>query len=190
MVNGLFVFVLFVAGNVLLTNGFGALDLQRNKNNIWFSLLNSVCMGLIMIVCSILYNLVYIHILDPFNLEKLGILIIVALSGLFNFIVLEIIKAANKEMYYYYDSTYSFVINLGVIIGILFTINPELTVLETLAYSGFTALCYVATTMLFTFVYGRLHNQKISRLVRPVPITILTMAVLAMIIYAVSTAIL
>lgn len=190
MVNGLFVFAILVLSNVLLTRGFGALDLQRNKNNIWFTLLNSVLMGVVIIVCSILYKVVYTHLLDPYNLEKVGVLIVVLFAGIFNFIVLEIIKASSKEMYYYYDTTYSFIINLGVTIGVLFTIDPSLSILETLAYSGFTAIGYILTTMMFAFVYKRLHNKKISRLVRPVPITILTMAVLAMIIYAISVSVL
>ena len=189
MINGLFIFILLVISNVLLTNGFGALDLQRNKNSVAFTLLNSVFVGVILVVCAVIYNVLYTYVLDPYNLEKLGILIIVLLSGLFNFVVLAIVKAASKEMYYYYDTTYSFVINLGITIGMLFTLNPALNIIETLAYSGFTAIAFILTTMLFAFVYKRLHNKKVSRLVRPVPITILTMAVLAMIIYAVSISI-
>ena len=190
MVNGFFIFAILVLGNVLITKGFGALDLQRNKNNIWFTLLNGFFVSVTIIVCAILYNIVYTYVLDPYNLEKVGILIIVLFAGIFNFVVLEIIKASNKEMYYYYDTTYSFIINLGITIGALLTIDPLLSVLETLIYSGFTALAYLSITMLFAFVYKRLHNKKISRLVRPVPITILTMAVLAMIIYAISISVL
>lgn len=189
MINGLFVFSLLVLSNVLLTNGFGALGLQRNKSNMLFALLNSFCMGLIIIACSVLYNVIYTYILDPYNLERLGILVVILLAGIFNFIVLEIIKASNKEMYYYYDTTYSFVINLGLTIGIVFTIEPMLDILETLAYAGFSAVAYIVVTMMFAFVYKRLHNKRISRLVRPVPITILTMAVLAMIIYAIAISI-
>lgn len=189
MINGMLIFVFFVTGNVLLTNGFGALDLQRNKNNVLFSLINSLSLGVVIIACAILYNLLYTYLLDPYNLERLGILVIIALAGLFNFIVLEIIKAANKELYYYYDTTYSYVINLGLAIAVLLTLDPALSLIETLCYSGLTSAVYVVTTMLFAFVYKRLHNKKISRLVRPVPITILTMAVLAMIIYAISISI-
>ena len=88
MINGLFIFILLVISNVLLTNGFGALDLQRNKNSVAFTLLNSVFMGVILVVCAVIYNVLYTYVLDPYNLEKLGILIIVLLSGLFNFVVL------------------------------------------------------------------------------------------------------
>lgn len=190
MINFIVIYTLFVAGNVLLTNGFGALALQRNKNNFLFILVNSLCFAVSIIASAVLYNLIYRYILDPYNLESLGILIIILLSGLFNYLSLGLIKLTSKEMYYYYDSTYSFIINLAVLIAVLFTLSPTMTILETLLYSGFTALVYVITSLLFASFYKRLHNKKVSKVIRPVPITILTMAILAMIIYTITTAIL
>lgn len=190
MINFMVIYTLFVAENVLLTNGFGALALQRNKNNFLFILVNSLCFGISIIASAVLYNLVYQYILDPYNLEELGILVIILLSGLFNYLSLCLIKLTSKEMYYYYDTTYSFIINLAVLIGILFIFDPAITILETLCYSGFTALVYIITSLLFASFYKRLHNKKVSKVIRPVPITILTMAIIAMIIYTISTAIL
>ncbi len=190
MINFVWIFTLFVAENVLLTNGFGALALQRNKNNFWFILVNSLCVGLSIIAGAVLYNLIYRYILDPYNLEKLSILVIILLSGLLNFLSLELIKLTSKEMYYYYDSTYSFVINLALVIAILFLVNPASGIIDTLCYSGFTAVVYILTSLLFASIYKRLHNKKVSVVVRPVPITILTMAILTMIIYVISIVIL
>lgn len=190
MINFVLIYTLFVAGNVLLTNGFGALALQRNKNNFLFILVNSLCFGISIIAGALLYNLIYTYILDPYNLEGLSVLIIILLSGILNYLFLGLIKLTSKEMYYYYDSTYSFIINLAVLIAVLFTFSPTLSILETLCYSGFTALVYIITSLLFASFYKRLHNKKVSKIIRPVPITILTMAILAMIIYVISSAIL
>lgn len=185
MIDFAIVFALMVTGNMLLTNGFGALSLQRNKRNLWFVLLNTFCMAIVMIVCSMLYFVIYKFILDPYNLEPLGILIIILLAGLFNFIIMELIKVSNKEMYFYYDTTYSFVINLGTTIGALFCVNFVESFVSVVISMSFLALGYAIITLLFAFCYSRLHNSKLSKNIRPVPITIITMAVLAMIIYAI-----
>jgi len=187
--NSALVFSLLVTNNVLLTNGFGALGLQRNKDNLLFTLLNTVLMAVVTIVGAVLYNVIYTYLLDPYNLEKLGVLIIVVLAGALNFATMGLIKVTNKEMYYYYDTTYSFVINMGLTIGILFCISPALSLVDCLINAALIGLSYILTSMLFAFVYSRLHSRRISRMIRPVPITILTMAVLSMIIYAISVSI-
>ena len=189
MVNGLLVFSLLVLHNVILTNGFGALGMQRNKTNFKFIFLNSLYVAIAIVASAVLYNLIYAYLLDPYNLESLGTLVIVMFSGLFNFLILAITKATSHEMYYHYDTTYSYVINLGLTIGILFCVDPTLGLAQTAINSAFIALGYIIVTVLFACVYHRLHNKKVSRLIRPVPITILTMAVLAMIIYAVGISI-
>lgn len=189
MINWMIVFSLLVAGNVLLTNGFGALALQRNKNSIVFTFVNSICLACVIILSSVLYNLIYTYLLDPFQLEKLGIIVIILFAGLFNFATLEMIKIASKEMYYYYDTTYSFVINMGLTIGVMLSLNPIGDLLQVLINSAFASLGYILITLIFALVYSRLHNKKVSRIVRPVPITILTMSILAMIIYAITISI-
>lgn len=189
MINGLMVFSLLVLSNVMLTNGFGALALQRNKNNLWFVLLNSVTVMVVMLSCCSLYGVIYMFLLDPFNVTRLGIIVMVLLSGIANFCVLEIIKLTNKEMYYYYDMTYSFVINLGLTVGMMLCINFNQGFTEMLIESSLVVLGYVIVSLLFGLIYKRLHNQKVSRLLRPVPITISVMAVLSMIIYAISISI-
>ncbi len=189
MISGFMIFTLLILGNVMLVNGFGALALQRNKNNYWFVLLNCFCMMIIMLSCSSLYGVIYIFLLEPFNVEALGIIVIVLLAGIANFCVLEIIKLTNKEMYYYYDITYSYVINLALTIAMMLCVNFKQSFLNMIIEVCFIVLGYILVSMLFGLIYRRLHNQKVSRLLRPVPITITTMAVLSMIIYAISISI-
>ncbi|MBQ8468576.1 MAG: hypothetical protein IJ542_02340 [Clostridia bacterium] len=189
MANGLLCLTLLVTSNVMLTNGFGALGLQRNKSNLWFVLYNTFTMILVILACSSLYALAYVYLLIPYNLERLGILIIVMFSAISNFGVLEITKLVNKEMYYYYDATYSFVVNMGLTIGIMFVIDYSGSFGESMVYACLVSAAYAVATLLFAFAYSRMHNQKISRIFRPVPITILTMSIMAMIIYAISISI-
>ena len=186
MVNGMMIFTLLVVGNVILTNGFGALTLQRNKNNIWFVLYNCFTMVLVILACTSFYGVLYTYILDPYNIENLGILIMVLLSAASNFAVLEITKLVNKEMYYHYDVTYSFVINMGVAVGVLFATDFSLAFGQIMINACFISIAYIIASLLFAFAYKRMHNTKISRIFRPVPVTIITMSIIAMILYAIS----
>ena len=188
MINGLLCLSLLVTSNVMFTNGFGALGLQRNKSNLWFVLYNTFTMILVILACRSLYSLVYMYLLVPYNLDRLGILVIVMFAAISNFGVLEITKLVNKEMYYYYDATYSFVVNMGLTIGIMFTIDYSLQFGPIKVYACLVAAGYAIATLVFSFAYLRLHNQKISKIFRPVPITILAMSVVAMIIYAITIA--
>ena len=189
MVNGVLILTLLVTGNVVLTNGFGALTLQRNKNNIWFVLYNCFTMMLVLLACTSLYGVLYYYVLDPFNLEKLGILIMVLFGAITNFAVLEITKLVNKEMYYYYDATYSFVVNLGISVAIMLVTDFSLEFGQLMINACFVAIAYVIASLLFAFAYKRIHNPTISRIFRPVPVTIITMSIVAMIIYAISISI-
>ena len=188
MVNTMMVVGLLVTSNVLLTNGFGVISLQRNKDNIWFVLWNSFSMVLTILACCSLYSIIYTYVLNPYNVERLGILVIILFAGVANFGTLELTKLINKEMYYYYDSTYSFIINLATTIGVLLTIDFNTSFARVLVATSFVVLGYVIASLIFAAMYSKLHNKKVSRIVRPVPITILTMSIVAMIIYAISTA--
>lgn len=185
MISGTIILTLLVTGNIILTNGFGALTLQRNKNHIWFVLYNCFTMMLVILACGSFYGVVYTYILDPYNLEPLGILIMVLFAAVSNFAVLEITKLVNKEMYYYYDATYSFVINMGTAIAIMFVQDYSVAFDRMMITTCFIALAYVVASLLFAFAYPRLHNTKVSRLFRPVPVTIMTMSIIALILYAV-----
>ncbi len=187
MINWALVFTLVVTSNVLLTNGFGAISLQRSKNNQRFTLLNCLFMTLSMVAIVCIYGLIYVKLLDPYNVENLGIIIIVALCGAFGFASLYFTKLISKELYYYYDSTYSFVINLATSVGVVLCVDFTDGYLEGISYSLFIVIGYIIVSLLFSLTYDRLASKKISRNVRPVPITILTIAVLAMVIYAITT---
>ena len=189
VIDAAFIIAILLTGNIMLTNGFSALELQRNKSNLWFALLNTFCNIMVIMAATSLYSIIYKYILDLYNVEKIGLLIIVLLAGAGNFGILQIIKSTNKEMYYYYDATYSFVINLALTIGVLLNINFSLSFGDTIIYTAFVCLAYVAISLLFAFIYPRLHNQKISKVVRPVPITILAMSVLMLILYAIKISI-
>jgi Na+-translocating ferredoxin:NAD+ oxidoreductase RnfA subunit len=186
MVNSLLILALLVTQNVLLTNGFGVLELQRGKINYYFVLLNSFCMLIMLLAGTACYSALYTYLLDPYNVEELGILVIVLLSGGFGFVELQLIKLINKEMYYYYDASYSYVTNLGVLVGVLYIINVADGVLQALFEATIVGISYIVVSPLFALVYSRVHSKKISRNFRPVPITIFTMAVLSMVIYAIS----
>jgi Na+-translocating ferredoxin:NAD+ oxidoreductase RnfA subunit len=183
------VFTILVASNVLLTNGFGALTLQRGKNNYWFVLLNCVFMFAILVASACIYSIVKQYVLEPYNLEDLGILIIVLLAGAFGFIQLELTKLLSKEMYYYYDATYSYIINLGTTVGMLLCVDLTNNIASVAINASLVGVGYVAVSILFALIYSRLHSKKVSRMFRPVPITILTISVLAMVIYAISLAV-
>ncbi len=189
MINGAIVLTLLLLSNIILTNGFGALSLQSNKKSFRFIILNSVCMFIVLMSCCSLYGILYTYILDLYNLEKLGLVIIVLFAGIANFGILELIKLLNKEMYYYYDITYSFVVNMAVTIGILFVVNFKQSFGMMISEAALISSGYIIVNVLFACVYARLHNQKISRNARPIPITIITMSIICMIIYAISVSI-
>jgi Na+-translocating ferredoxin:NAD+ oxidoreductase RnfA subunit len=189
MINAAVVLTILVTSNVLLTNGFGALTLQRGKNNYWFVLLNCVFTFAILVASACIYSAIYNYLLDPYNLEDLGILIIVMLAGAFGFIQLELTKLLSKEMYYYYDATYSYIINLGTTVGMLLCIDVTNSVGLAVVNACLVGVAYALVSILFALIYSRLHCKKVSRMFRPVPITILTISVLAMIIYAISLAV-
>ena len=185
MVDAAFLVAILLTGNIMLTNGFSALELQRNKSHVGFAIVNTLCNVFVVLAATSLYSIVYKYVLDLYNIEKIGLIIIVLLAGAGNFGILQIIKSTSKEMYYYYDVTYSFVINLALCIGILLNVDFTQSFANTLIQSSFVCLAYLGVSLLFAFIYPRLHNQKISKVVRPVPITIVAMSVLMLILYAI-----
>lgn len=185
VIDAAFIISILLVNNVMLTNGFSALELQRNKSHVGFAILNTVCNVLVILAASSLYSIIYKYILDLYNVEKVGLVIIVLLAGAGNFGILQIFKSVSKEMYYYYDATYSFVINLALTIGVLLIIDFTQNFGNAMIEALFICLAYMVVSILFALVYPRLHNQKISRIVRPVPITIMAMSVLMLILYAI-----
>ena len=67
VIDAAIIIAILLTGNIMLTNGFSALELQRNKSNLWFALLNTFCNIMVIMAATSLYSIIYNYILYLYN---------------------------------------------------------------------------------------------------------------------------
>ena len=89
-----------VTSNVCVCNGFGVPLLLANKRSFAYTGLISLIFAIVLTLSGLSYYLLYNYVLKPFGVEFLRLIVLVLLTGIFNFVAYYILKAINKEKNY------------------------------------------------------------------------------------------
>lgn len=98
--------------NIMIANGAGALEFQREK--IYKSFRYIHALFIVLGVCIVSFAVYFLNkfVYTKFDLEFVNITVIILLTSIYNFIISSIWKKISNFSYYLYNSSYSFAIDL------------------------------------------------------------------------------
>lgn len=116
--------------NVILSNGSGALEFQREKMYRSFRYLNTLFLIIEICIISFAYYFLKTYLLSQFDLHFIGFTIVVFLSGLLNLVVSSIWRKSSNFKYYLYESSYSYAFDLVFVVSVVFMLDINVSILN------------------------------------------------------------
>ena len=116
--------------NIVLSNGSGALEFQREKMYRSFRYLNMLILAFEICVIGFVYYFLETYLLKDNDLHFIGFTIVVFLSGVFNLIVSSIWQRSSNLKFYLYESSYSYAFDLVFVASSVFMLQMNVSILS------------------------------------------------------------
>ena len=169
--------------NVMVANGAGALEFQREKIYKAFRYLHSlfIILGIIIIgTASYFLNKFVYPLID---IEFANFTIIILLSGIYNFIVAAIWKKSSNFSYYLYTSSFSYPIDLVYISATVLMLNLSVSIPNFFLSLGAIAIVVIVMNALFGFFVRSFNRGYMNVKFRNVASRLFLLAVFSVLLY-------
>lgn len=174
------------SSNIVASSCVGAVSLQSEKRNFGFMIFTAFLTILSIILTGLVYFLLEKYLLVQLEAEFLKLFIVVCFACIFAFISKSIIKAVNKEDYYFYEKSYQLPVQTAVTVGTVMIIDFSAKFVTTLYVLAMYSAGFLLVQLIFYGLYERVDNNNTLKPARNVPSMLLILSVVSMILYAVS----
>lgn len=174
-----------LSSNIIVGSGYAVISLQSEKRSFSFvltTLATTICST---IVGGLLFSVLNIYVLIPFNVEFMGILVIAIISTTCTFLSRYVVKLISVEQYYLYEKSYQFSIQTITLVGIMLLIDYSQTFLNVMFQLAMFCVGFLIVQLLFYPLYERLDNSKVLKPARNIPLVLYTLCIVAMIFSAI-----
>lgn len=172
-----------VSNNVLVANGAGALQFQREKMYRSYRLLSAVFLVLGIAICSFIAYVLQNYVYSKFDLEYIGNTVIVLIVGLYNFIVSAIWSKISSFKHYLYESSYSYVMDFAYTLAVIFTLDMS----ESIANFSMAIVAIVLVVFVMNMIVGffveSVNKSYINVNFRHVPSRLFLLAIFSILLY-------
>lgn len=166
--------------NVCLNSGFAVPLLYSYKQSFKFTLLVSLMFALVLTATGAVYHVIYNYLLVRFEIEFLRMMILVLIAGVFSFIVYFLLKKINKEVFYVYEKSYTFMFMIVSVIAIVLNQDMiESTLIYTLSML-FYAIGFLVVNLIVYGVFYKVNGTYAPKSLKGLPLLLIILAVLSM----------
>lgn len=175
----IFITATFTA-NVCTGTAFAVPSLIAYKRSFVYTAIMCIVFTAILFLSGITYYFIYNYLLLSFNVEFLSLLVLTLLVGVFSFFAYFIIKAVNKEAFYVYEKSFTFLFMFVSVVGVLMS-----TILDQ-AFNGLM-LNFLFSSVGFMFVnffiygaYFKINGAYAPVYMRGLPLLLMTLSILGL----------
>ena len=172
-----------IQNNVVVVNGAGALQFQREKQYRSFRYINTAFLSLGILVCSAISYALHNYVYSLFDLEYFSTTIIVFIVGLYNLLVSLIMKKGSSFRYYLYHASYSYAMNFAYTLAVIFMLDLTLPIIDFAIVIAVIAVSLFATSALIGFFVESSTNTYINENFRHVPSRLFLLAIFSILLY-------
>ena len=182
MSNILFILLsgLFVS-NVATTSGVAVPSLLAYKRSFAYTALMGALFATIMLFSGLCSYFVYDKLLLVFDMQFLSLMVITVLVGIFSFIGYYIIMAINKQAFYVYEKSYTFLLMFVSILGVLLVIDANQSLINYVLTLLFSAVGFVVVNFLVYGAYYKINENAEPKFVRGLPLLLIMLAILSLV---------
>ena len=172
--------VCLLSSNVCLNSGFAVPLLHSYKRSFKFSALVSLLFSLVLLISGVLYYLIYTFVLVRFEMEFLRLMIIVCLAGIFNFIAYFLLKKINKEAFYIYEKSYTFMFMMVSVMAIILGEGVNLNLADYAIKMFFYGVGFSVVNFIVYGAFYKLNGTYAPNYLKGIPLMLILLAVLCM----------
>lgn len=169
--------------NVMIANGAGALEFQREKIYKAFRYLHSLLIILGIIVVGTASYFLNKFVYANFDLKFVNVTVVVLLVGIYNFIVSAIWKKSSSFSYYLYTSSYSYPIDLVYISTTILMLDMSLPIVNFFLSLGAISIAIIVMNALFGFFVRSFNRGYMNVKFRNVASRLFLLAVFSVLLY-------
>ncbi|MCR5553291.1 MAG: hypothetical protein K6F08_00890 [bacterium] len=174
-----------VTSNVCVCNGFGVPLLLANKRSFAYTGLISLIFAIVLTLSGLSYYLLYNYVLKPFGVEFLRLIVLVLLTGIFNFVAYYILKAINKEVFFIYEKSYTFMFMFVSILAIVLSFDLTLAIVDTVLTFLFYGLGFTIVNFIIYGAYFKLNGTLAPKYMRGLPLVLLLLSIIGLAVFVI-----
>ena len=181
MLSGLFV------ANVCTTSGVAVPSLLAYKRSFAYTALMCALFAFILLLSGLCFYLIYDTFLLVSGMQFLSLMVLTVLIGIFSFIGYYIIMAINKQAFYVYEKSYTFVLMYVSVLGVLLLTIADQEFVNYILTLVFSAVGFTIINFLVYGAYYKINNTEEPRFMRGLPLLLLMLAILSLLFGAMNT---
>ena len=178
-----FVLLFGVKSNIVVFNGAGALEFQKEKQHLKFQVLNSLFLAIGIVVCSLISYLLNSYVYKVYDLEYIGIMMSVLIVGIYNLFTSKIFSKMSHYMQYVYEQSHSFAIDFVFILSVIFMIDMSFAITEFIVMMAAIALVVFVTNFIVGIFVEDFNKSAIDKHYLNVPSRLFMLAIFSIILY-------
>ena len=175
-----------LSSNVVTGAGYAVISLQSEKRNLLFMLISMAMTIVSTIIAGLLYSVLQLYVLQPLEVEFLGLFIMILFSFVISYASRAIVNFVSKEQFYLYEKSYQFAIQTIVMIAVMLLVDYSGSFLNVMFQISMFCSGFLIVSVLIYPLYERLDNNKAFKPARNIPLLLYTLSILAMIISAIT----
>lgn len=169
--------------NIVVANGTGAVQFQREKMYKSFRLLDTVFLVLGVVVCSFITYLLNNYVYVKFNLEYISFSVAVVLVGAYNLLVNHIWSKISTFKHYLYESSFSYVMDASYMFSVIFTIDLTLPIADFSMQILAVAISILVINVLVGFYTESVNRSYVNSSFRNVPSRLFLLAIFSILLH-------
>lgn len=181
MSNLLFILLsgLFIA-NVATTSGVAVPSLLAYKRSFAYTALMCALFAIILVFSGLCYYFVYDMLLLVYEMQFLSLMVITVLVGIFSFAGYYLIMAINKQAFYVYEKSYTFLLMFVSVLGVLLIVDANQSLVNYILTLLFSALGFSVVNFLVYGAYYKVNENAEPKFMRGLPLLLIMLAILSM----------
>ena len=176
--------VLFgLKNNIVVANGTGAAQFQREKMYRSFRLIDTLFLVLGVVVCSFITYLLNKFVYVKFDLEYINLSVAVVLVGAYNLLVSHIWSKISTFKHYLYESSFSYVMDASYTFSVIFTIDMTVPIAEFSMQILAVAISILVVNIIVGFYTESVNRSYINSAFRNVPSRLFLLAIFSILLH-------
>lgn len=169
--------------NIVVANGTGAAQFQREKMYRSFRLVDTLFLVLGVVVCSFIAYLLNTFVYVKFNLEYINLSVAVVLVGAYNLLVNFIWSKISTFKHYLYESSFSYVMDASYTFSVIFTIDMTVPIAEFSMQILAVAISILVVNVIVGFYTESVNRSYINSAFRNVPSRLFLLAIFSILLH-------
>lgn len=175
--------ILYGLKNNIVCSGSGSLLFQREKMYISFRYISTLFLMLGIALTSFASYFLQNYVYSKFDLELIGTTVIVLLAGLYNLLVSFIWSKLSSFKNYLYQSSYSYIMDFGYTLSILFTLDLSLEIKDFAMMMAAILIVVFVMNLIMGFFVETYNKSYVNSNLRHVPSRLFLLAIFSILLY-------